>query len=172
MGTEFCSITWNGWVRGSWFLEHSPAAKQGTQRSYSWQARCAHEILTWAGSQYQSVLELLGQNGCSFTVEVMSLEQTSQWYLVPPSVPRAAVFFRITPMDRPILSSSESGTEKPHQTRTGISHKAVLGGMVIDIDVATKKVVVRRARIEIDVITGRSSLERRFLHANPRKWWR
>jgi hypothetical protein len=61
-------------------------------------------------------------------------------------------------MDRPILSSSESGTEKPHQTRTGISHKAVLGGMVIDIDVATKKVVVRRARIEIDVITGRSSL--------------
>jgi hypothetical protein len=40
------------------------------------------------------------------TVEVMSTEQTSQWYFVPPSVPRAAVFFRITPMDRSILSSS------------------------------------------------------------------
>jgi hypothetical protein len=32
------------------------------------------------------------------TVEVMSAEQTSQMYFRPPSVPRVAVFFRMTPI--------------------------------------------------------------------------
>ncbi len=32
------------------------------------------------------------------TVDVISDEQTSQTYLIPPSVPRVPVFFLITPM--------------------------------------------------------------------------
>jgi hypothetical protein len=40
------------------------------------------------------------------TVDVTSTEQISQWYLVPASVPREAVFFRITPIDHESLSSS------------------------------------------------------------------
>jgi hypothetical protein len=47
MGTEFCSMTWKGWVAGSWFFDSSPAAKQGTQRSYSGQEGCAQEIRTY-----------------------------------------------------------------------------------------------------------------------------
>ena len=42
------------------------------------------------------------------TVEVTSTEQTSQWYWVPASVPRDAVFFRITPIDRSGFSSSNT----------------------------------------------------------------
>jgi hypothetical protein len=34
----------------------------------------------------------------TLTVDVMSAEQTSQTYLTPPSPPRVAVFFLITPM--------------------------------------------------------------------------
>jgi hypothetical protein len=33
------------------------------------------------------------------TVDVTSTEHTSQWNLVPASVPREAVFLRITPID-------------------------------------------------------------------------
>lgn len=45
------------------------------------------------------------------TVDVTSIEHTSQWNLVPASVPREAVFLRITPISPPPLSSSGlSGT--------------------------------------------------------------
>lgn len=40
------------------------------------------------------------------TVDVTSIEHTSQWNLVPASVPREAVFFRITPIGLWALSSS------------------------------------------------------------------
>lgn len=40
------------------------------------------------------------------TVDVTSTEHTSQWNLVPASVPREAVFFRITPIGLWVLSSS------------------------------------------------------------------
>lgn len=36
----------------------------------------------------------------ALTVDVTSTEHTSQWNLVPASVPREAVFFRITPIGR------------------------------------------------------------------------
>lgn len=43
------------------------------------------------------------------TVEVMSDEQTSQTYFVPPSVPRAPVFFLMTPMVPRSAGRGEAG---------------------------------------------------------------
>ena len=38
------------------------------------------------------------KGGVGLTVDVISAEQTSQTYFTPPSPPRVAVFFRITPI--------------------------------------------------------------------------
>lgn len=52
------------------------------------------------------------------TVDVTSTEHTSQWNLVPASVPREAVFFRITPIDPwPFSSSAESDAVAKSQNR-------------------------------------------------------
>ena len=46
------------------------------------------------------------------TVEVMSDEQTSQTYLMPPSVPRVPVFFLMTP-----IAPTRGGEGAMHVTR-------------------------------------------------------
>lgn len=45
------------------------------------------------------------------TVDVMSDEQTSQTYFVPPSVPRAPVFFLMTPMVPRSAGCGEAGEQ-------------------------------------------------------------
>lgn len=99
-------MTWKGCVGGSWFLELSPPAKQGTQRSYSWQAGCAQEIRTYTKAKALESVTCIVIMFATLTVDVTSIEHTSQWNLVPASVPREAVFFRITPIGLWALSSS------------------------------------------------------------------
>ena len=109
MGIECCSMTEKACVGGSWSRDVLPSEKQLTQRSKSLQASSAQWIRTYAISEWYFGVYAEAKAGLGatkkhgvmrLTVDVISIEQTSQMYFSPPSVPLEMVFFRITPILR------------------------------------------------------------------------